>query len=142
MWAQNSSAYQDIILHSGVAVGRRGGNSLVAVTGSSGSVVILGGTKIIGHLGVKLLGGLLGGARAAAPALSAGTTGTLAGFGDGVLIRGSRFGLSLRLGSTFGERLRLGDDARSLGSTDDNLDLDGKVRTLCLEDRMMGATIP
>ncbi len=109
---------ENVLLHRGVATGGSGGRSGTGV----GRVGVI---KVVGHLRVELLGGLLD--RAVAAAALGHLLGGLAGGGTALgtgrvllLDRGGRLGLDLGGRNALGERLGLGDE---VGRSDDNLDL-------------------
>lgn len=140
----------DLVIHGGITSGDGRGSSNGSGGSSSGSGGGRGtvGTgsgvdKVVGHLRVELLGGLLSGAAAAGTAASllAGVVASVGGssvvvvaaLGTGsgalgsvatALVVGGRLGLALGLRDALAQRLGLGDQ---LGLGDDNLNLHGTV---------------
>lgn len=87
------------------------------------------GVKVVSHLRIEFLLGLLRGTAVATTALLASSSlgsGTLGGTGV-VLVSSGGLGLGLRLGGALSKRLDSRNDLVSLGSADNDLDLDRSV---------------
>jgi len=135
------SRLEDVIIHSGVTVRSSGSRS----GGGGGGTILIVGDEVVGHLGVELLGGLLGGAAVATAAgLIPSGLASSAGLGaigcvSTVLDCGGRLWLSLGLADALTQRLGLGDKIRR---GDDNLDLDWPVvdkKAVQLSERLAGS---
>lgn len=120
LW-KKTSHLQDLILHWGVTTGSgnwSGGNWSSIGWGS--------GDEVVDHLGVKLLGGLLG--WASGLGLSSTSSLSLSALASGSVTSwlgsGSRLWVWLWLGDAVSETLWC-SDSWGLGSVDDNLNLDG-----------------
>ena len=126
-----SSCSDDLVVHGSVTVG---GSSIAAVL-----VWLSAGIEVVRHLGIKLLGGLLG--RAGVAGLLAATPRTSAGGlrGGLLLLVGRRLGLGLGLADALGQGLCRRSHLGSLGTTNDNLDLEyvSRLKTLRDEDAVL-----
>lgn len=120
LW-KRANHLQDLILHWGVTTGRSNWSS-----GSRSSIGWSGGDEVVDHLGVELLGGLLGWATSlglsstSSLSLSALASGSVTGW----LGSSSRLWVWLWLSDAVSETLWC-SDSWSLGSVDDDLNLDG-----------------
>ena len=110
-----SSCSDDLVVHGSVTVG---GSSIAAVL-----VWLSAGIEVVRHLGIKLLGGLLGRAGVAgllAPSAVAGTSNLP---GRLLLLVGRGLGLGLRLADALSQGLCRRSHLGGLGATNDNLNL-------------------